>query len=188
MSPLEKTTSGSIVNNCKSVFSRNGILEFVISDNGLQFTSKEFLDFSNRFGFVHLTSSSHYPQGNEEAEQAVQTIKNLFKKKTDPYIALLNCRSTPLQHGKSPSELFMNRKLRTRIPTISAKYIFCQYYAEKYKSIDAKIKEKQKMNFDKHHRTEERSSFVEEQLVWVNTPKTTQVKVAKSLSPRSVLG
>ena len=33
-----KTTSGCIVNNCKSVFSRNGIPELVISDNGPQFT------------------------------------------------------------------------------------------------------------------------------------------------------
>ena len=61
LSSLQKTTSGSIVNNCKSVFSRNGIPELVISDNGPQFTSKEFLNFSNRFGFVHLTSSPHYP-------------------------------------------------------------------------------------------------------------------------------
>ena len=57
MSPLQKNTSGSIVNNYKSVFSRNGIPELVISDNGPQFISKVFWDFSNRFGFVHLTSN-----------------------------------------------------------------------------------------------------------------------------------
>ena len=34
VSPLQKTSSGSIVNNCKSVFSRNGIPELVIFDNG----------------------------------------------------------------------------------------------------------------------------------------------------------
>ena len=144
VSPLQKITSGSIDNNCKSVFFRNGIPEFVISDNGPQFTSKEFLDFSDRFGFVHLTSSPHYPQGNREAERAVQTIKKLFKKAIDPYIALLNYHSIPLQHGKSPAELFMNRTIQTQIPIISAKYTFCEYNAEKYKSIDTKIKERQK--------------------------------------------
>ena len=143
VSSLQKTTSGSIVNNCKSVFSRNGILELVISDNGPQFISKVFLDFSNRFGFVHLTSSPHYPQGNGEAERAVQTIKNLIKKASDPYIALLNYRSIPLQHDKSPAELFMNRKLQTRIPTISAKYTFRQHNAKKYKS-KIKLKKKDK--------------------------------------------
>ena len=43
------------------------------------------------------------------------------------------------------------------------------------------------MDFDKQHRAKERSSFVEEQPVWVNTPKTTQGKIIKLLSPRSVL-
>ena len=81
----------------------------------------------------------------------------------------------------------MNRTLQIQIPMISAKYTFCQYNAEKYKSIDAKIKERQRMNFDKCHQDKEHSSFVEEQPVWVNTTKTTQAKVVKSLSPRSVL-
>ena len=35
--------SGSIVNNCKSIFAQNGIPEIVISDNDPQFISKEFL-------------------------------------------------------------------------------------------------------------------------------------------------
>ena len=181
VSLLQKTTSGSIVNNCKSVFSWNGIPELVISDNGPQFTSKEFLDFSNRFGFVHLTSSPHHTQGNGKAERAVQTIKNLLKKASDSYIALLNYRSTPLQYGKSPAELFMKRKLRTQIPTISAKYRFCLYNAEKYKSIDAKIKERQKKK-----RISTSVIELEEQPVWVNILKTTQAKVEKSLSPMSV--
>ena len=43
------------------------------------------------------------------------------------------------------------------------------------------------MDFDKWHRAKERSSFVEEQPVWVNTPKSTQGKIVKSSSPRSVL-
>ena len=79
---------------------------------------------------------------------------------------------------------FMNGKLRTLIPTVSAKYTFCQYNAEKYKSIDAKIKERQKMNFDTRHWGKELSSFVEELQVPVNAPKTTQAKGAKSLSPK----
>ena len=78
----------------------------------------------------------------------------------------------------------MNGKLQTRIPTISTQYTFCHYNVEKYKSINAKIKERQKTNFDKRHRAKERSSFVEEQPVWVNTPKTTQAKSSKVLIPK----
>ena len=110
-----------------------------------------------------------------------------LKKASDPYIALLNSLSTPLRHSKSLVELFMNRKLRTRIPAISEKYTFCQYNDKKYKSTDAKIKERQKVDFDKRHRAKECSSFVEEQPVWVNTSKTSQGNIVKSLSPRSVL-
>ena len=82
----------------------------------------------------------------------------------------------------------MNTKPRTRILTISAKYTFCQHNAKKYKSIDAKIKERQKMDFDKRHRAKERSLFCRSRAASLaNTPKTTQVKIVESLSPRSVL-
>ena len=54
-------------------------------------------------------------------ERTVQTIKNILKKcKTsgdDPNIAILNYHNTPLEViGKSPAQLLMNRRLRTRIP------------------------------------------------------------------------
>ena len=143
--------------------------------------------FSKGFDFVHLTGSPHYPQENGKVERAVQTIKNFSKKASGPYIAQLNNRSTPLQHGKSPEELFMNRKLRTRTPTISAKHTFRQHNAEKYEIIEAKIKEKQKINFDKRHCTKEHSSFVEKTASLDKDAKTSLAKVVKSLSPRSVL-
>uniref|UniRef100_A0A0L8HA74 Integrase catalytic domain-containing protein n=1 Tax=Octopus bimaculoides TaxID=37653 RepID=A0A0L8HA74_OCTBM len=137
-------------------------------------------------GIFH-TSSPHYPQGNGEAEHAAQTVKNLLKKASDPYIAMLNYCSTPLQHGKSPAELLMNRKLRTRIPTIFYKNVSCQENVEQHKNADSRLKLKQKVNFNKRHRATERSSFTEEQPVWMKTPKTSPAKVVKTLSPRSVL-
>ena len=99
----------------------------------------------------------------------MQTIKNLFKKASDPYIALLNYRSTPLQHGKSPAELLMNRKLRNRIPTIPQQNVFCQHNVEQHKNADTKLKARQKVNFDKRHQARERTSFIEGQPVWLKT-------------------
>lgn len=37
---LRQTTSGSVINHCRSMFSRHGIPEMVVSDNGSQFISQ----------------------------------------------------------------------------------------------------------------------------------------------------
>ena len=58
-------------------------------------------------------------QSNGEAERAVQTIKQFLRKSDDPHMALMIYRSTPLHNGYSPSELLMNRRIRTTLP------IFC---------------------------------------------------------------
>ena len=108
---LKQTTSVAVMEHCKSIFARFGIPEVVLSDYGPQFSSREFLKFSQDYRFTHITSSPYHPQGNSEAERSVQTMKNLLKKSTDPYIALLNHCTTPLLHGYSPAELMMCRKL-----------------------------------------------------------------------------
>ena len=91
-----------------------------MSDNGPQYSSYLFSQFAREYGFQHITSSPHFPQSNGEAERAVKTVKNLLKKSKDPYIALLAYRETPLQNDYSPSELLMNRKLRTTLPVLPA--------------------------------------------------------------------
>ena len=56
------------------VFSRHGIPEVVVSENGPQFSSEAYAEFAKQFQFEHVTSSPHYPQSNGEAERAVQTV------------------------------------------------------------------------------------------------------------------
>jgi len=77
---LGNLTSGNIICHLRSQFARYGIHDELISDNGPQYASFTFTDFSKSYGFVHTTSSPHFPQANGEAERAVQTIKNLLKK------------------------------------------------------------------------------------------------------------
>ena len=66
----------------------------------------------------HKTSSPWFPQSNGEAEQAVKTVKQLLSKFSDPYLALLAKKASPLNNGYSPSELLMGRRLRTTVPVL----------------------------------------------------------------------
>ena len=65
---LKGTTSGHVIDALKAVFSRHGIPETVVSDNGPQYSSQEFTDFARQYDFCHLTSSPLYPQSNGQAE------------------------------------------------------------------------------------------------------------------------
>ncbi len=117
---LATTTSKAVINAIKSMFARHGVPDVVISDNGPQFGSKEFADFAKDWGFEHQTSSPHYPRSNGLAESAVKTVKQMIKKcqetKQDFHKALLAYRSTPLQNGLSPSQMLMNRRVKTTLP------------------------------------------------------------------------
>ena len=115
---LTQETSNAIITHLKSIFARHGIPQVVVTDNGPQYSSREFFQFAKEYCFEHQTSSPHFPQSNGEAERGVQTVKKLLKMSDDPYLALLSYRTTPLpNNGYSPSELLMNRKLRDNLPT-----------------------------------------------------------------------
>ena len=59
---LTTVTSQSVITALKSLFSRHGIPEEVVSDNGPQYSSQEFTDFSKAYNFRHTTSSPYIPQ------------------------------------------------------------------------------------------------------------------------------
>jgi len=117
-----KSTSRNVIVHLKSIFARHGIPKTMVTDNGSQFASEEFKTFTITYGIEHKYSSPYHAQSNGQAEKGVGIVKNVLKKslecKEDPYLALLAYRSTPLDCGKSPAELCMNRKLRTTLPNV----------------------------------------------------------------------
>ena len=57
-------TSEAVINVLKSIFSTHGIPDIVMSDSCLRFSADLFYQFAEENGFVHVTSSPHYPQAN----------------------------------------------------------------------------------------------------------------------------
>ena len=116
---LTSTTSSAVVLKLKNHFARYGCPDRLISDNGPQFVSSQFRKLANDWDFEHRTSSP----GNSKANSKVETAKNLLLRKalsagTDPYIAILDYRNTPLQGMESnAAQRLMNRRTRTLLPT-----------------------------------------------------------------------
>ena len=80
---------------------------------GPQFTSQEFQAFSRAWEFVHTISSPYHSQSNGKVESAVKIVKQLFKRSSDLYMALLEWRNTPtVGLDSSPCQRLFARRTR----------------------------------------------------------------------------
>ena len=181
---LSKLTSEEVIRHTRSIFARHGIPEVVISDNGPQYSAELYAKFAQQYGFKHITSSPHYPQGNGEAERAVKTVKGLLKKSGDHYLALLAYRSTPLESGYSPAELLMSRQLRTTLPVGREQRSPKVVDAADLEKMDYHLKERQRQNYDQRHRTKELPSLEPGDTVWIPDRESSGTVVSET-SPRS---
>ena len=123
---LSSTTAFAVIGKLKQHFARYGVPERVRTDNGPQFSSEEFHGFSQEWQFKHMTSSPGHPQSNGKAENAVGTVKQLFRKAMhsgrDVWQSLLDFRNTPTQGMTvSPAQRFLGRRTRTAFPIHSTK-------------------------------------------------------------------
>ena len=181
---LKGTTATEVIAHMKSIFARHGIPELIVSDNGPQYSSKEFAEFMREYQCRHITSGPLYPQSNGEAERAVKTIKGLLKKEGDPYLALLSNRATPLQIGYSPSELLMGRKLRTTVPTIREQLVPRVPDSTLVRERDKQQKQRQERTFNTRRRARELSELVPGDNVWV-PDRSSEATVLNEVNHRS---
>ena len=97
----------------KDIFARHGVPGVLFSDNGPQYGSAKCTQFANNWEFLHTTSSPNYPKSNGLAESYVKIVKTILRKSLDSGEVfmknLLIYRTSPLQIGKSPADLLMNR-------------------------------------------------------------------------------
>uniref|UniRef100_A0A452IQH5 Gypsy retrotransposon integrase-like protein 1 n=1 Tax=Gopherus agassizii TaxID=38772 RepID=A0A452IQH5_9SAUR len=121
VSIMQSTTAESTIQKLRGLFSRFGLPEQLVSDNGPQFVSQEFQNFMKANGIHHITSAPYHPSTNGLAERFVQTMKHALKsargqhsiqKRLDTF--LLSYRNTPHATTQaSPVFLMMGRQLRT---------------------------------------------------------------------------
>ena len=118
---LKSTTSVSVIRKLKAHFARHGIPEQLVTDNGPQFSSSDFLKFSNEWDFDHRTSSPRHSRSNGKAESAVKEAKKILlkckKAGSDAFLALLDHRNTPPAGIQiSPAQRLLNRRTRSLLP------------------------------------------------------------------------
>ena len=122
---LPRLCTAETVKSIKRMIATHGIMDnILVSDNGPQFTSREFAEFASNYNIQHDTSSLLRPQSNGLSEKAVQMIKGLMMKCSragdDFYLALLDLRNTPKDNVGSSAQRLMGRRTQTRIPTTDA--------------------------------------------------------------------
>ena len=124
---MSSTTSVNTVRVLRDVFSRHGLPEVLVSDNGPQLVSAEFEEFCVKNGIMHRTSAVNKPSANGQAERVVQILKSALRQArttgedVDTVVArfLLVYRATPHSAtGQSPSVLLMGCQIRTRLDLI----------------------------------------------------------------------
>ena len=121
---MKNTKASSTIGTLRSWFSDFGLPKIVVTDQGSQFESEEFAQFMRENGIQHIDAPSYHQQSNGLAERGVQTLKKALKSnrvttanmQITLYNFLLAHRSTPCTtRGRTPSEMFMNRRLSTRL-------------------------------------------------------------------------
>lgn len=123
---LPNITASTTILKYRQIFANYGLPKTIVTDNGRTFISEKFQKFLQNNGITHKITSLYNPSTNGQAERFVQTLKQALKR--------INCDSANvnlvlcnlLQYrsmlhastNKSPAELFIGRKICTRLNLI----------------------------------------------------------------------
>jgi hypothetical protein len=149
---MHTISSIATINALTTLFTRYGLCEEIVSDNGTQFTSEEFAEFCGRHGIRHIRTAPGHPQSNGQAERYVETVKSALTKGTTgggKLVDVLNkflfrYRSTTHSTtNASPAELFLKREFRTVLDLLRPTAV----------DASTKARSRYQSNFDQHTKT-----------------------------------
>lgn len=123
---MTSTTTEATTKVLQDVCARMGAMNTLVTDNGPQFTSAAFDQFTKRNAIDHVRTAPYHPQSNGLAERFVDSLKRaLAKSPNDTRNGLreflTSYRATPnvnAPENKSPAELLMGRRLRTPMASV----------------------------------------------------------------------
>lgn len=140
------STSHFVIGKLRETFSRFGLVNTIVSDNGTQFTSAEFKEFTLINGINHILTAPGHPATNGQAENFVKTLKksiyaNLKDKNPDEFDTILSrlladYRSTKhCTTHESPFKLIFGREMKTRFSSFRPPLIKDKIVESQEKSI-----------------------------------------------------
>ena len=160
-------------------FACHGYPDKIIHDGGPPYNSQQWKDYAKRSGFETDLCTPEHPQANGQAEKMMSSIVKLthasISEDKDPKEEitkfLLMYRNTPHSStGQSPASLMMERKIKTKLPTIIAPPTSARHQQAQEK--DSQSKAKHKAYADRHRRARHRLIQVGDKVL-VKQSKTT---------------
>ncbi|UYV73853.1 K02A2.6-like [Cordylochernes scorpioides] len=126
---IKDITSRTIIGHLREIFARFGLPELLVTDNGRQFVSSEFEEFTKINGIRHTKTSPYNPSTNGLAERYVREFKNSLRKNQGKDSVEINLQRFLFAHRafpqtvlkESPAELLMKRNLRSRFSNLIPK-------------------------------------------------------------------
>lgn len=115
----------STIQMLKQIFTFHGLPRIIVSDNASIFQSEKFKLFCANNGIFQNFIAPGHPATNGLAERMVQMLKMKLAAMNEnaPMEIKINeilykYRSTPLASGKTPSELYLGRNIRTKLDSL----------------------------------------------------------------------
>ena len=122
--PMSNKKSNTVIHHLEILYQQHGNPKIIQTDNGGEFTSKQFKKFVHDESIKHITSSPYNPGAQGKIERMHRTLRkmhrfDMFKRKANwvqslpSYAKILNTQPKPVLSNLTPYEIYHSRKWGT---------------------------------------------------------------------------